>query len=112
MLGVTLKVDEKDTYLDLTIDPTLIERKLDAKSILESINNSEFKHFFIFEQNIAEALNNYKIAVKTNSDISIFERIGERRQTETKCKIARDLLEFGFNELRATRNVYSYVRSD
>jgi uncharacterized protein (DUF342 family) len=87
MLGVTLKVDEKDTYLDLTIDPTLIERKLDAKSILESINNSEFKHFFIFEQNIAEALNNYKIAVKTNSDISIFERIGERRQTETKCKI-------------------------
>lgn len=87
MQGLTLKVDEKDTYLDLSIEPALIENKLDVNSIHEAINNSEFKHFFIFDQNILEALSNYKTAAKNNSSTTILERIGERRHTEVKCRI-------------------------
>jgi uncharacterized protein (DUF342 family) len=87
MQGITLKVDEKDIYLDLTIEPALIEIKLDVKTVLEIINKSEFKHFFIFEKNILEALKNYKTAAKNNSSTVVLERIGERRHTEAKCRI-------------------------
>ncbi|MFT4993127.1 MAG: hypothetical protein ACI965_000145 [Paraglaciecola sp.] len=87
MEGVSLTVDEKDRYLDLKIEPALIEKQLSARSIHEIINNSEFKHFFIFDESILEALSNYKNAAKNGSKGIVCERIGERRQSDVKCRI-------------------------
>lgn len=87
MQGVTLTVDEKDTYLELSIEPALVEAKLDANSLHELINNSEFKQFFIFDESIIETLSNYKNSAKNHSSEIIFKRIGERRHTKVKCSI-------------------------
>jgi uncharacterized protein (DUF342 family) len=87
MQGITLKVDDNDTYLDLSIAPNLVEQSIDAQVIHSMIEKSEFRHFFIFDQNIIEALSSYKKAVKEDSTTSILERVGERRHTEVKCRV-------------------------
>jgi uncharacterized protein (DUF342 family) len=92
MLGITLKVDETDRYLDLDITPDLIKDSLDASSLHQMVDKSEFKHFFIFDENIIEVVSSYKSAVKNNSSAIIENRIGERRDTQIKCRIVEDQL--------------------
>ena len=64
MLGITLKVDDTDQYLDLSITPDLVQKKVDVNGVHAIISKSEFKHFFIFDENIVDAINNYKSATK------------------------------------------------
>ncbi|GAC19459.1 DUF342 domain-containing protein [Paraglaciecola arctica] len=92
MLGITLKVDETDQYLDLDISPDLVQEKIDAGVIHEFIQKSEFKHFFIFDENIIGAINSYKSAKKNNISEVLENRIGERRDTQIKYKIVEDQL--------------------
>jgi uncharacterized protein (DUF342 family) len=92
MLGITLKVDDTDQYLDLEISPNLVEKKVDANGIHALINKSEFKHFFIFDENVIDAISSYKSAAKNNISANIKNRIGERRDTQIKCKIVEDQL--------------------
>ena len=51
-----------------------------------------YKNFFIFDENIIDALNTYKIAVKKENTSVIVHRVGERRDTQVKCKIVEDQL--------------------
>ena len=92
MQGITLQVDENNQYLDLLLNPVAIDKPIDAKVIHGLIQKSEFKQFFIFEPNIADVVNSYKLASKTNSTDIITHRLGERRPTEIKCKIQEDQL--------------------
>jgi len=92
MLGITLKVDDTDQYLDLNIAPDLIQNKIEANGILALIQKSEFKHFFIFDEDIIDAINAYKSAEKNNISAVIEHRIGERRDTQIKCRIDEDQL--------------------
>lgn len=92
MLGITLKVDDTDQYLDLFMTPSLIQKKVDVSAIHELIQKSESKHFFIFDENIINALNSYKSAVKNNVSSIIENRIGERRDPQIKCRIVEDQL--------------------
>jgi uncharacterized protein (DUF342 family) len=92
MLGITLKVDDKKLYLDLGISPKLIQKPLDAKIIVGLIQNSEYKQWFIFDQNIVDALGQYQNALKNGNTEDFTHRIGERRETEIKCKIQEDEL--------------------
>jgi uncharacterized protein len=92
MLGVTLQSDESNLYLDLVISPQLVQKQLDSKAIQELITKSEFHHYFIFEQNIYDAISTYKTALKSSSSTSFTQRIGERRDTTIKCKIREDQL--------------------
>jgi uncharacterized protein (DUF342 family) len=92
MLGITLKVDDTDRYLDLEITPALIQKKVEAAAIHEIIQKSEFKHFFIFDENIIEAINSYKSAEKNKISTVIENRVGERRDTQIKCRIVEDQL--------------------
>jgi uncharacterized protein len=92
MVGITLKVDEKEQYLDMAVSPKLIQKPLDAKIILGIIQKSEFKQWFIFEQNILDALNHYQTALKNGNTDDFTHRIGERKETEIKCKIQEDEL--------------------
>ncbi|KXI30826.1 DUF342 domain-containing protein [Paraglaciecola hydrolytica] len=90
MLGVTLQIDEHDQYLDLMISTQLIQKPLDLKVIRGLIDKSEFKEFFIFDENIFDAITNYKAAIKSNKPASFTTRVGERRQNEIKCRIQED----------------------
>ncbi|MEP7703712.1 FapA family protein [Paraglaciecola sp. 25GB23A] len=92
MLGITLKVDDKQQYLDLGISPKLIQKPIDAKIIVGLIQKSEYKQWFIFDQNILDALNQYQNALKNGNTEDFAHRIGERRETEIKCKIQEDEL--------------------
>jgi uncharacterized protein (DUF342 family) len=92
MLGITLKVDESDLYLDLSITPEMVQKSIEANSLHDLIKKSEFNQFFIFDENILDAVSSYKSAVKNNSTTIIEHRIGERRDTQVKCKIEDDQL--------------------
>ena len=92
MLGVTLQIDENDQYLDLMISPQLIQKPLEVKMIRGLIDKSEYKEFFIFDENILDAIASYKTAVKSNKLEALTNRIGERRQNQIKLKIQEDEL--------------------
>ena len=80
MLGIKIKVDDTDQYLDMTITPDLV-KNIEAAALHQFIQKSKFKHFFIFDANIIEVINNYKSAIKDNNSEIIEHRIGERRDT-------------------------------
>ncbi len=91
MLGIKLKVDDTDQYLDMTINPGLA-KDIEAAALHQFIKKSTFKYFFIFDASIIEIINNYKSAIKDNKSEIIELRIGERRDTEIKCRITEDHL--------------------
>ncbi|MFT7261458.1 MAG: hypothetical protein ACI9MS_003334 [Glaciecola sp.] len=92
MRGITLQVDDTDQYLDISITPSLVQKMVEAKDIFELIQKSEFKYFFIFDENIIDVVNSYKSATKNNTSEVIEQRIGERRDSEIKCRIVEDQL--------------------
>jgi uncharacterized protein (DUF342 family) len=92
MLGITLQVDDTDQYLDLIISPSLVEDNVEANIIFELVQKSVFKYFFIFDENIIEAVNNCKSVTKDNISDVIKLRIGERRDTQFKSRIVDDQL--------------------
>jgi uncharacterized protein (DUF342 family) len=92
MLGITLKVDDSDQYLDLNITPDLVQKKIEASLIHELIQKSEFKHFFIFDENVIDAINSYKSAENNNISAVIEHRVGERRDSQIKSRIVEDQL--------------------
>jgi uncharacterized protein (DUF342 family) len=92
MLGITLQVDDTNQYLVLKVTPILIQDKVEPSNILDLIQKSEFKHFFIFDENIIDAVNSLKSAVINKTSEAIEHRIGERRDTQIKTRIADDQL--------------------
>ncbi|WP_293746520.1 FapA family protein [uncultured Paraglaciecola sp.] len=92
MLGITVEVDVTDQYLDLNITPDLVQKKIETSAIHELIQKSEYKHFFIFDENIIDAISTYKSAEKDNVSAVIEHRIGERRDSQVKCRIVEDQL--------------------
>lgn len=92
MLGITLKIDDTDQYLDINITPDLIQKKIETNAIHDLIQKGEFKHFFIFDENIIDAISSYKSAEKNNVSTVIEHRIGERRDSQIKCRIVEDQL--------------------
>ncbi|MFT4808503.1 MAG: hypothetical protein ACI9LX_001834 [Paraglaciecola sp.] len=92
MLGITLQVDETDQYLDLIISPSLTKGKAEANIIFDLVQKSAYKYFFIFDENIIEAVNNCKSVTKDNISDLIEYRIGERRDTQIKSRIVDDQL--------------------
>jgi uncharacterized protein (DUF342 family) len=92
MQGIAIEFDEKYSCLDMSIKSSLMENSLDANTLHKIINKNPFKHFFIFDQNILEALSNYKTVSKSNSSTTILKRISEPRHTEFKCRIVEGAL--------------------
>lgn len=93
MLGITLKVDDSKQYLDLVISPKMLQKPFEVKAVQSLIQNSEFKQWFIFEENIQDALGQYSTALKNGNTDDFTHRIGERRETEIKYRIQEDELE-------------------
>jgi hypothetical protein len=91
MLGITLKVDDTDQYLDMTIVPELV-KNIEAAALHQFIQKSKFNYFFIFDENVIEAINSYKSVIKNNNTGIIEHRIGERRESQIKCRIVEDKL--------------------
>ena len=56
------------------------------------MHESIVKHFFIFDENIIDAVNSYKSITADNMSIVIEHQIGERRDTEISFRIVEDQL--------------------
>ena len=92
MLGITLSIDDTDQYLNLIITPEQLENRIDVSAIDALIKKSAFKHFYIFDENIIEAISSYQSTAENNTAAAIEYRIGERRDTKIKCRIREDQL--------------------
>ncbi len=88
MQGITLTVDSKNTYLDISIDPTQLSSAIDAKLISQLISQSNYSKFFIFEDNLIDLITTFKNATANNDQRVITQRVGERRDTKIKIVIA------------------------
>ncbi|MDU0355285.1 hypothetical protein RS130_16450 [Paraglaciecola aquimarina] len=92
MLGIALKVDETDKFLEVDIDPSLLETNIDAKALFNLVSNSEYSNFFIFDEDIINVISNCKNAKANHDNRIITKRIGERRDSDIKCTIREDEL--------------------
>ncbi|MEP2600810.1 MAG: FapA family protein [Paraglaciecola sp.] len=92
MLGVNLALDESGVYLNITISPKLVEKKLDVQTIYGQINKSEYSQFFILEESIIDVVAAYNNALQKNNMATISFRIGERKDSKVQCKILEDQL--------------------
>jgi uncharacterized protein (DUF342 family) len=102
MNGISISVDKSDRYLDLIINPAEVEDKLSSRALFEYIKTTEYGNFFLFEDTINVAFDNYKRAVKVESKSPINERIGERLNAEVKFNI----LEGEMSAVLAITNAY------
>jgi uncharacterized protein (DUF342 family) len=111
MLGITVKLDDTEQYVELNITPSLVEKDIEAAALHQLIQKSPFKDFFIFDENVVEAINSYKSAVKSNSSTLIEHRIGERRDTQIKCRIVEDQLSAYMTLITRYEGKYPTVQS-
>ena len=92
MEGIILQVDESDTHLNVQIKPEELQGNLDVKSLLNAIKNSEFGDFYINDEAVLKLLANLQKAIKNESNDTLIEQVGERRDNDVKCKIEEGLL--------------------
>jgi len=90
MNGIYLEIDPTDEYLDLMLMPSEIEGRLEEKSILAFVKNSEYNTFYIFEEAIAAAVATFKNAQRIDTSDPITERIGERRDAQVNFRLSDD----------------------
>jgi hypothetical protein len=79
MKGVDLQLDDTNAYLDLVIHPAEVGPKLDVKSLIKAVTESQYSSFYLFEENVKKALDAYRQANKVNQTSAVIERIAERR---------------------------------
>lgn len=87
MKGVTLQVDEQNKYLDLIISPENISDSVDPKGMLKHLSKTAYSQWFVFEENILNAIKNSKEAKKNGKNNDIVERIAEKRDATIKYRI-------------------------
>lgn len=90
MEGIHLNIDPTDEYLDMMIMPAEIEGRLEAKTIMRAIEESDYSHFYIFEENIVSAVSEFKNADRVDAFDPITERVGERRDAQVKFRLSED----------------------
>jgi uncharacterized protein (DUF342 family) len=87
MKGVDLQLDDTNAYLDLVIHPAEVGPKLDVKSLIKAVTESQYSSFYLFEENVKKALDAYRQANKVNQTSAVIERIAERRDAVVKYRI-------------------------
>lgn len=90
MNEVELQLDEGNEYLDLVIHPGDVTGKIDVKSVLKMISDSQYRSFFLFEENVVSACEACSEAQKSNDDTVIAQRVAERRDAKFEYRLEDD----------------------
>ena len=93
MEGIYLEIDPTNEYLDMMIMPVELENRLEEKSILTFIRNSDYRDFFIYEEAIASVVSTLKNAQEVEASAPIKERVGERRDAQISFRLSEDEME-------------------
>ncbi|MCC2615520.1 FapA family protein [Aestuariibacter halophilus] len=87
MSGISFQLDTQDKYLDMVITPQEAGTGLDLAGALAQVKASPYKHFYLFEENIKNAIEKLKQSIKAESNDPITERIAERRDAVIKYRL-------------------------
>lgn len=90
MEGIYLEIDPTDDYLDMMIMPSEITGRLEEKSILTFVLESDYGDFYIFEESIAAAVATFKNGQRIDANDPITERVGERRDAQINYRLSDD----------------------
>ena len=90
MEGIYLEIDPTDEFLDMMIMPAEIEGRLEEKSILTFVKDSDYSNLYIYEEAIAAAVSTFKNAQQNDQSEPITERIGERRDAQVNFRLSED----------------------
>lgn len=90
MEGIYLEIDPTDEYLDMMIMPPEIEGRLEEKSILKFVKESDYGDFYIFDEAIASAVATFKNGQRIDTSDPITERVGERRDAQVNFRLSDD----------------------
>ncbi len=87
MNGINLELDATQTYLDVSIEPDKVPGSLDLNSLLKLFNASKYNKFYLFDENVKEAISSYSKAKKEQRNDLIVQRIAEKRDAAIKFRI-------------------------
>lgn len=93
MKGITLKVDSKNKYLDMELNPVEIEEVLEAKSVTAFLQQSDYRQWFFFEENILQAVEACQKAQEKENSQPVIERIAECKHASVKVSISEDEMQ-------------------
>jgi len=92
MKGVELNFDAKSNSFSLSLAPAELEKEINAKSVLDHIQASEYAKMYISEQEIKTACEQANKRHKNNDTAVIKTKVGEKRNAEIEFKIADDAM--------------------
>jgi len=90
MKGVTLTINKAAGHLLATVDPLVLEGKLDAKAVEALIHSSDYNQFFILVNGIESLCKQSNAAKAANSLEEQSQVVGEIRDAKVSIKIATD----------------------
>jgi hypothetical protein len=92
MKGVELNFDAKSNSFSLSLAPAELEKEINAKSVLDYIQASEYAKMYTSEQEIKSACEQANKRHKSNDTAVINTKVGEKRNAEIEFKIADDAM--------------------
>ncbi|UAA37240.1 DUF342 domain-containing protein [Paraneptunicella aestuarii] len=90
MEGISLRLEENNKDVVLTIKPGQVKGRVDAQALHNFVKNSEYANFFIMEDAIASAASSLKIAQQASKNNEIIERVAERRDAIARFAMDED----------------------
>ncbi|MCY7296389.1 DUF342 domain-containing protein [Alteromonas sp. a30] len=90
MEGVSLQLDNDDKDVLITLSGSALKGKLEADALYKFIKESQFGHFFIIDEAIANVIARQKAAKQIIDTTVISEKVAEKRDAEAKFTLDID----------------------
>lgn len=84
MEGISLKLDENNKDLVMTISPGSFKGRVESQALYNAISHSDYADFFVFDEAVNATTGKLKTAQQTKKTEEITERVAERRDAEAK----------------------------
>ncbi len=100
MNGVKFNLTDSGTQLIATIEPLMVEEKINAKSFMYFLSSSDYKNFFVLDDKIFALLDQLQDALEENKMDPIIGQVAEARDAEMEVTIDAD-------EMQAEMTIYA-----
>lgn len=90
MKGVDLYVDQFGDNVLLSVEPLLLDQKINAQALMQHLKTSDFANYYLLEDAIASASDAVNIALSNKESESIEFTVAQRRDAEVSVDIEAD----------------------
>lgn len=95
MKGIDFQLDESGVYLNLLIQPSEVDAKVDAKALISEFENSQFANLYLSDENVINAVELLVKARKENSEHVIKEVVAEKKDAVVRFRVEdNDMVAF------------------